>query len=85
MTENMTLDDIVLWRRLDWIICTAEEELGLRPDGRAEFEHLEKPMMDRLDEILRAALAMRGRLDPFRYRVAWTIRNLMAKHGATEL
>jgi hypothetical protein len=78
-------EDIVLWRRLHWIIFEAEDALGLRPGGRADLDGDEIPMIDRLDEILRSALASKGQLEPRRYRAVWTIKNLMMKYGATEL
>jgi hypothetical protein len=83
--EFRSPEDIDLWRRLHWIIYEAEEVMGLRAGGRADFEREEMPLLDRLEEVLRAALASRGKLDPFRYRAVWTIKNLMVKYGATKL
>jgi hypothetical protein len=75
-----------LRRRLHWVIHEAEKELGLFPeDGRAAYVHEETPLLDRLEKILRTALASKGKLDPFRYRLCWTIKNLMVKHGCDAL
>jgi hypothetical protein len=82
---DMAKEDIVLWRQLHWLIYTAEEALGLRPGGHLEMVRDALPLIDRLDEVLITALAARAKLDPFRYRAVWTIRNLVVKYGATTI
>ncbi len=81
----MAKADIYALAPADWIIYTAEETLGLRPGGHQEMERDAMPLIDRLDEVMRTALGSEGKLDPFRYRAVWTVKNLMVKHDAATI
>lgn len=64
--DEMMGDRLELGRRLAWSVRQAETSLGLKSNDS-------RPLVNRLDQILAAALA--GRLDPGLYTLCWLLRS----------
>jgi hypothetical protein len=67
LTVDEAMGDLEFARRMAFMVRQAEVALGLKPDDR-------RPLNDRLDHILAAALA--GRLDPGLYSLCWLLRSV---------